>query len=70
MKARALLALLPFVLALPLAGCPKKHGDEDKVEAAEGSSSSDKSGEGSSEEMKEAPAKSSDAAPADEPKKD
>lgn len=64
MKARILLAL---VLILPLTGCPKKPSGEGEagVEQAEGSSSTDKSGEGASDEMQEKKGGSDAAAPAD-----
>lgn len=68
MKFRSLLVLL--ALAIPLTGCPKKKSSEEAgVEQAEGSSSADKSGEGSSDEMQEKKSSGSDtpadAAPAD-----
>jgi hypothetical protein len=64
MKTRSLLVLL--ALALPLSGCPKKQNPDDAgVEQAEGSSSADKSGEGTTDEMQEK--KGNDAAPADAP---
>ncbi len=59
-----LLAML-FVCIL-LAGCPKKQAEGDAPsEPVEGASVSDKSGEGSSDEMQEKKGSSSDAAPAE-----
>jgi hypothetical protein len=69
MKLLMLFALLCLVPTLY--GCPKKNAEGGAVvEPVEGSSSSDKSGEGSTEEMQEkkGDAPASDAAPAEEKK--
>jgi hypothetical protein len=70
MKLFTLLALLCLVPTLY--GCPKKNADGGAaVEPVEGSSSSDKSGEGTTEEMQEkkgGDAPASDASPAEEKK--
>jgi hypothetical protein len=69
MKLFTLLALLCLVPTLY--GCPKKHAEGGAaVEPVEGSSSSDKSGEGTTEEMQEkkGDAPASDATTAEEKK--
>ena len=64
MKLFTLLALLCLIPTLY--GCPKKNVDADgaAVEPVEGTSTADKSGEGSSDEMQEKKGSSTDVAPA------
>jgi len=63
MKARIFCTLLIVAFAIPLAGCPKKTEEGDGVEKVEGSSTVDKSGEGSSEEMQEKKASPTETTP-------
>jgi hypothetical protein len=66
-----LFTLLILVCLVPaLYGCPKKKESDGgaALEPVEGSSTADKSGEGSTEEMKEKAGGDSNAAPAEEKK--